>query len=106
AKKDMVILSLRKVEPKNWECFLKDEKKAPMKPLPKLDKTKESSESFLNMVEEMYENGDDDTKRAIAKAWVKSQDKMNAFTAESHDKEDSGILRTSDFTIYPAKKNL
>ncbi|CAF1236285.1 unnamed protein product [Rotaria sp. Silwood1] len=30
-KKDMVILSLRKVESKNWECFLQDEKKAPIK---------------------------------------------------------------------------
>ncbi|CAF3371123.1 unnamed protein product [Rotaria sp. Silwood1] len=98
----MIILSLRKVEPKNWECFLKDEKKTPMKPIPKLDQTKESSESFLNMVEEMYENGDDDTKRAIAKAWVKSQEKMNTLTAESHDKKNTGIIKTPDFTIYPA----
>lgn len=50
----------------------------------------------------MYENGDDDTKRAIAKAWVQSRDKANSLTPEQRDQmENPGILRTSDFTLYP-----
>lgn len=100
-KQNMVILSLRKVESKHWECFLKDEKKAPYKPLPKLDPSNQSSENFLNAVEEMYENGDDDTKRAIARAWVESREKMNSFTSGPRNKMKPSILETPDFTIYP-----
>lgn len=52
----------------------------------------------------MYENGDDDTKRAIAKAWVQSQEKMNAYTKQSNDRMNSGIVETPDFTFYPPPK--
>ncbi|CAF1474249.1 unnamed protein product [Adineta steineri] len=107
-KKDMVILSLRKIESKNWECFLQDEKKTPMKPLPKLDNTKDSNESFMNMVEEMYEKGDDDTKRAIAKAWVQSKEKAHAAATTTNNQNDesmdSGIIKTPEFTFYPPPK--
>jgi hypothetical protein len=57
----------------------------------------------MNMVEEMYENGDDDTKRAIAKAWVESREKANSLTPEQRDKMNPGILKTSDFTLYPPR---
>jgi len=30
-KKDMIIISLAKTDSKNWECILRDEKKAPEK---------------------------------------------------------------------------
>ncbi|CAF3894258.1 unnamed protein product [Rotaria magnacalcarata] len=103
-KKDMIIVSFRKVESKNWECFLQDEKKAPVKPFPKLDNSKDSNESFLNMVEDMYEKGDDDTKRAIAKAWVQSREKMNSVGTEAHNRMNSGIVETPDFTFYPPPK--
>lgn len=60
----------------------------------------------MNAVENMYETGDDETKKAIAQAWVKSQDKMNAITQqareqkEKNDKMFSKVVETSDFTIY------
>jgi hypothetical protein len=69
--------------------------------LPKLDKSKDSNESLLNAVEEMYENGDDDTKRAIAKAWVQSREKANSLAREPRDKMNSAILETPEFTLYP-----
>jgi hypothetical protein len=71
--------------------------------VPKLDKSQESKESFLNMVEEMYENGDDDTKRAIAKAWVQSREKANSLATEPLDKTKSGIFETPEFTFYPPR---
>ena len=71
------------------------------RPLPKLDNSKDSNESFLNTVEEMYENGDDDTKRAIAKAWVQSREKANSVGTKQHDRMNSGFLETADFTLYP-----
>lgn len=55
----------------------------------------------MNAVEEMYEKGDDATKRAIAQAWVKSQDKMNAMRNMPPDDPQSGIVRTPEFTFYP-----
>ncbi|CAF3380110.1 unnamed protein product [Rotaria sp. Silwood2] len=100
-KKDMVILSLRKVESKNWECFLQDDKKAPTKPLPKLDKSKDPNESIMDMVQEMYENGDDDMKRTIAKTWVESREKINSGAVGPRDRMNPGIVETPDFTIYP-----
>jgi hypothetical protein len=75
------------------------------RPIPKLDGSKDSSESFMNMVEGMYENGDDDTKRAIAKAWVQSREKANAFAAKQNDRTNSAILETPDFTLYPPSRN-
>ncbi len=53
------------------------------------------------MVEEMYENGDDDTKRAIAKAWVQSREKANTFATEPRRNMGPSILETPDFTLYP-----
>ncbi len=49
----------------------------------------------------MYENGDDDTKRAIAKAWVESREKANSLAKEPRDKMNSRILETPEFTFYP-----
>ncbi|CAF1380311.1 unnamed protein product [Adineta ricciae] len=103
-KKDMVIVSLRKVESTNWESFLKEEKPAVLKSLPNLSKAKDN-ESFMNAVEEMYENGDDDTKRAIAKAWTQSREKANAFSQkQEEDSKNPDIIRTPDFTFYPPPK--
>jgi hypothetical protein len=49
----------------------------------------------------MYENGDDDTKRAIVKAWVQSREKANTLAKEPRDKMNSSILEMVDFTLYP-----
>jgi len=72
------------------------------RPIPNIDPSGSSNEKFMNMVEEMYENGDDDMKRAIAKAWTQSREKASALTPEQREQmTNPGILRTSDFTIYP-----
>jgi calcyclin binding protein len=39
--------------------------------------SKEPGDSLMNMMKELYENGDDDMKRTIAEAWSKSKDKPN-----------------------------
>lgn len=33
---------------------------------------------IMNLMKKMYDDGDDDMKRTIAKAWTESQDKKNA----------------------------
>ncbi|CAF1378729.1 unnamed protein product [Rotaria magnacalcarata] len=76
-KKDMVIILLAKVDAKNWECIFRDEKKTDEKPLPKMDDSKDPGDSLMKLMKNMYETGDDEMKRTIAKAWTESREKMN-----------------------------
>jgi len=76
-KKDSVVLMLRKKDTKNWECVLQDEKKPAVdKKLPKLDESKDPGDSLMTMMKQMYEEGDDEMKRTITKAWVESREKQ------------------------------
>ena len=73
----MIIVSLAKADAKNWECVFREEKKATEKPLPKMDESKDPSESLMQLMKNMYETGDDEMKRTIAKAWTESREKMH-----------------------------
>lgn len=42
------------------------------------DKSDDPNASIMNIMRQMYEDGDDDMKRTIAKAWTESQDKKAA----------------------------
>ncbi|CAF0845884.1 unnamed protein product [Didymodactylos carnosus] len=75
-KKDSVVIMLRKKDPKQWECVIQDDKKADKK-LPKMDDRKDPGDSLMNMMKQMYDEGDDEMKRTIAKAWTESREKMN-----------------------------
>ncbi|VDM36884.1 unnamed protein product [Toxocara canis] len=44
---------------------------------PKFDEKADPQESLMNMMKQMYEEGDDDLKRSIRKAWHESQSKKN-----------------------------
>ena len=39
---------------------------------------KNSSDMVMNMMKEMYQNGDDKTKQMIAETWQKSQDEKKS----------------------------
>ena len=43
---------------------------------PKLDKNKDPNESLMEMMRDMYQNGDPEMKRMIAEAWTKSRDEQ------------------------------
>jgi len=45
---------------------------------PKIDKEEDPSASMMNLMKNMYESGDDEMKRTIAKAWSESQNKKAA----------------------------
>lgn len=90
----MIVLNLAKAENKQWECVFQDEKKTNEKygnhchgilcvsivwfsrPLPKMDEAKDPGDSLMQMMKNMYETGDDEMKRTIAKAWTESREKM------------------------------
>ena len=45
---------------------------------PKFDKDEDPSSSIMKMMKQMYDDGDDEMKRTIAKAWTESREKQSA----------------------------
>ena len=43
---------------------------------PSLDKDEDPSSSIMKMMKQMYDDGDDEMKRTIAKAWTESREKQ------------------------------
>jgi len=78
-KSDMVVIMLAKAkEGQNWSHVTAAEKaKADKKnEVPKMDDDSgDPSKGLMNMMKKMYDEGDDDMKRTIAKAWTESQNK-------------------------------
>uniref|UniRef100_A0A1L8DLP9 Calcyclin-binding protein n=1 Tax=Nyssomyia neivai TaxID=330878 RepID=A0A1L8DLP9_9DIPT len=84
-KSDLVAIYMKKVQPgKKWDCLTKTEKKVKdIKSSAFADlggddgDSKDPSAGIMNMMKKMYESGDSDTKRMIAKAWTEAQDKRD-----------------------------
>ena len=51
---------------------------------PALDKNKDPNQSLMEMMRDMYQNGDPEMKRMIAEAWTKSRDEQNAKHDHDH----------------------
>ncbi|XP_054713980.1 calcyclin-binding protein-like [Uloborus diversus] len=75
-KTDMVVLYLRKVTAQHWGYVTESEKKAKEPKSPKVDKDEDPSQSLMTLMKQMYEDGDDEMKRTIAKAWTEARDKQ------------------------------
>jgi len=52
---------------------------------PALDKNKDPNQSLMEMMRDMYQNGDPEMKRMIAEAWTKSRDEQEAKHKHDHD---------------------
>ena len=78
-KSDYVVIFLAKKKPgQHWSHVTAAEKaKADKKnEAPKMDDDDgDPSKGLMNMMKKMYDEGDDDMKRTIAKAWTESRDK-------------------------------
>jgi len=78
-KSDMVVIMLAKTkEGQNWSHVTAAEKaKADKKnEVPKMDDDSgDPSKGLMNMMKKMYDEGDDEMKKTIAKAWTESQNK-------------------------------
>lgn len=80
-KTDMIAIFLAKKTPKNWSHVTGVEKrikeaKAPA--VPDMGENNDPSSSLMSLMKKFYDEGDDDMKRTIAKAWTESQDKRGA----------------------------
>ncbi len=75
----MIVLFIAKSEAgMKWNHIKQSDKAAaekPKVPPPSSGDNADPSASLMNMMKQMYQDGDDEMKRTIAKAWTESQDK-------------------------------
>ncbi|KAM6918222.1 calcyclin-binding protein [Xenentodon cancila] len=74
-KSDMVLVMCKKQTTKKWECLTAVEKQSKEKDKPNVDENGDPSEGLMSMLKKIYDEGDDDMKRTINKAWSESQEK-------------------------------
>jgi len=82
AKDDEIVVTLKKKMEKAWKHLKKsdqdeDDKKKKKEAEEKKANEDDPSASIMNMMKKMYDEGDDDMKRTIAKAWTESRDKQS-----------------------------
>ncbi|KAM4728948.1 calcyclin-binding protein isoform 2-T2 [Anableps anableps] len=74
-KTDILLIMLKKETTKKWECLTAVEKRSKEKDKPSMDENADPSDGLMSMLKKIYEDGDDEMKRTINKAWTESQDK-------------------------------
>jgi len=75
-KTDMVVVFMKKKEAsENWATVTVQDKKAKETKVPKHEPGEDPSGNLMSMMKQMYDEGDDEMKRTIAKAWTESRDK-------------------------------
>lgn len=77
-KKDMITVFLKKVETgKHWAGVLEKDLKVKEASMPKIDEKADPQEGLMSMMKKMYEEGDDEMKRTISKAFMESREKQS-----------------------------
>ncbi|XP_065830252.1 calcyclin-binding protein-like [Oscarella lobularis] len=71
-KSGSVYITLVKVKEAKWDSLVPQKKKE----TPKFDKDGDPNKGIMDMMKNMYQDGDDEMKRIIAKAWTESQEKQ------------------------------
>uniref|UniRef100_H2ZZ02 Calcyclin-binding protein n=1 Tax=Latimeria chalumnae TaxID=7897 RepID=H2ZZ02_LATCH len=75
-KTDMVLVMCKKKAERKWEYLTLVEKRSKEKEKPSFNDNSDPSEGLMNILKKMYEEGDDEMKRTINKAWVESREKQ------------------------------
>uniref|UniRef100_F1L4X7 Calcyclin-binding protein n=1 Tax=Ascaris suum TaxID=6253 RepID=F1L4X7_ASCSU len=82
-KTDSLLILLKKSkESEHWKYLTKAEMSSKEKSTPKFDEKADPQESLMNMMKQLYDEGDDEMKRTIRKAWHESQTKKGAMFDE------------------------
>lgn len=82
-KTDMIVVSLAKKVAKDWSHVTLVEKRikdAKTPSMPELGEDNDPNASLMNLMKKMYQDGDDEMKKTIAKAWTESQEKQRNST--------------------------
>lgn len=80
-KTDMVIVSLIKKVAKHWSHVTSVEKRikeSKTSSAPDISEDGDPGTSLMNLMKKMYQEGDDEIKKTIAKAWTETQEKKAA----------------------------
>ncbi|XP_038613920.1 calcyclin-binding protein [Tachyglossus aculeatus] len=75
-KTDTILVLCRKKVDHKWEYLTQVEKDSKEKEKPSFDNDTDPSEGLMNVLKKIYEDGDDEMKRTINKAWVESREKQ------------------------------
>ncbi|CAI9611538.1 unnamed protein product [Staurois parvus] len=75
-KTDTVLLMLRKKSESKWEYLTQVEKQTKEKDKPPMDTDGDPSAGLMNVLKKIYDDGDDEMKRTLNKAWVESREKQ------------------------------
>ncbi|XP_011506219.1 PREDICTED: calcyclin-binding protein [Ceratosolen solmsi marchali] len=86
-KTDFIVVFLAKTSSKSWSCITSVEKrlKESKTATPNINDTDDPNASLMNLMKKMYQDGDDDMKKTIAKAWTESQEKREMGAANLSD---------------------
>jgi len=75
-KDGQILLMLKKKDAgRSWTCVTEFEAKNIEKNKPKMDDTNDPNAGMMKMMKQMYDEGDDEVKRNINKAWSEAQEK-------------------------------
>lgn len=74
-KHDGVTVTLAKERAVQWGELVYNEAKQTKRPMPDVRAEEDPGSSIMNMMKNLYEEGDDEMKRTIAKAWTEANDK-------------------------------
>lgn len=73
----MVLVMCKKQTSNKWEFLTKVEQRSKEKDKPSVDEKSDPSEGLMSMLKKIYDEGDDEMKRTINKAWSESQEKKS-----------------------------
>lgn len=76
AKTDMVVMFLKKESSSNWQYITEAERKSHDTKMPELDENEDPGQSLMNLMKKMYDEGDDEMKKTIAKTWMEAREKQ------------------------------
>ncbi|CAG0902280.1 unnamed protein product [Darwinula stevensoni] len=77
---DQVVVFLAKMSTETWKYITMDEKRTKEPQAPKYEpkEDEDPSSSIMKLMKQMYDDGDDEMKRTIAKAWTEAQQKQRS----------------------------
>lgn len=96
-RKDRVVVSLKKQTPEKWYDLLASKKSTTT---PKFEDKKDPSAGIMDLMRNLYEEGDEEMKRTIAKAWTESRQKTgvgHASPSSSSSSSSSSSIPSFDF---------
>ncbi|XP_067127255.1 calcyclin-binding protein [Centruroides vittatus] len=76
AKTDMVVIFLKKESSSNWQYITEAERKSNETKMPEMDENEDPGQSLMNLMKKMYDEGDDEMKKTIAKTWMEAREKQ------------------------------